>query len=72
LWTGFLLQIDDLRLVRYYGADLGLSLAQCLERTELRVEGPNYALRDILPSEKVCHHPCYGMNIGPRVYEVSL
>jgi len=69
--AGFLLQIDAPRLVRYYGANLGLSLAQCLEWAELRVEVLNDALRDILP-EKVRYHTCYGMNIGPRVHEVSL
>jgi 5-methyltetrahydropteroyltriglutamate--homocysteine methyltransferase len=69
--AGFLLQIDDPCLVSYYGANLGLSLAQCLEWAELRVEVLNNALRDILP-EKVRYHTCYGMNIGPRVHEVSL
>ena len=69
--AGFLLQIDAPRLVIYYGANLGLSLAQCLEWAELRVEGLNYALRDI-PPKKVRYHICYGINIGPRVHEVSL
>lgn len=69
--AGFLLQIDDPRLVSYYGANLGPSLVQCLEWAELWVEGLNYALRDI-PPEKVRYHTCYGINIGPRVHEVSL
>jgi 5-methyltetrahydropteroyltriglutamate--homocysteine methyltransferase len=69
--VGFLLQIDDPPLVIYYGANLGLSLAPCLEWAELQVEGLNSALRDI-PPEKVRYHICYGIDIGPRVHEVSL
>nr|NIO11722.1 methionine synthase [Deltaproteobacteria bacterium] len=38
---------------------------------ELRVAALNHALRDI-PPEKVRFHTCYGINIGPRIYEVDL
>jgi 5-methyltetrahydropteroyltriglutamate--homocysteine methyltransferase len=69
--AGFVLQIDDPRLVSYYGANPGLSLAQCLKWAELRVEVLNHALRDI-PPDKVRYHTCYGINIGPRVHEVAL
>lgn len=69
--AGFLLQIDDPRLVTYYGANPGLSLEQCLKWAELRVEVLNYALRDI-PPEKVRFHTCYGINIGPRIHELGL
>jgi 5-methyltetrahydropteroyltriglutamate--homocysteine methyltransferase len=69
--AGFLLQIDDPRLVTYYVANPGLSIEQCRKWAELRVEVLNYALRDI-PPEQVRFHTCYGINIGPRVHEMPL
>jgi 5-methyltetrahydropteroyltriglutamate--homocysteine methyltransferase len=69
--AGFLLQIDDPRLVTYYVANPGLSIEQCRRWAELRVEVLNYALRDI-PPEHVRFHTCYGINIGPRVHEMPL
>jgi 5-methyltetrahydropteroyltriglutamate--homocysteine methyltransferase len=69
--AGFLLQIDDPRLVTYYVANPGLSIEQCRTWAELRVEVLNYALRDI-PPEQVRFHTCYGINIGPRVHEMPL
>ncbi|MFQ5850326.1 MAG: methionine synthase [Candidatus Binatia bacterium] len=69
--AGFLLQIDDPRLVSYYGSHPGESLEQCLKWAELRVEVLNHALSDIAP-ENVRFHTCYGINIGPRVHEVTL
>jgi 5-methyltetrahydropteroyltriglutamate--homocysteine methyltransferase len=69
--AGFLLQIDDPRLVTYYVANPSLSVEQCRNWAELRVEVLNYALRDI-PLEQVRFHTCYGINIGPRVHELPL
>ena len=69
--AGFILQIDDPRLVTYYVANPGLSIEQCRQWAELRVEALNYALRDISP-ERVRFHTCYGINIGPRVHELPL
>jgi 5-methyltetrahydropteroyltriglutamate--homocysteine methyltransferase len=69
--AGFLLQIDDPRLVTSYGSNPGMSLKEFLTWAELRVEVLNYALRDI-PPEKVRFHTCYGINIGPRIHEVGL
>jgi 5-methyltetrahydropteroyltriglutamate--homocysteine methyltransferase len=69
--AGFLLQIDDPRLVTYYVANPGLSIEQCRKWAELRVEALNYALRGI-PPENVRFHTCYGINIGPRVHELPL
>jgi 5-methyltetrahydropteroyltriglutamate--homocysteine methyltransferase len=69
--AGFLLQIDDPRLVTYYVATPGLSIEQCRKWAELRVEVLNYALRDI-PPDQVRFHTCYGINIGPRVHEMPL
>jgi 5-methyltetrahydropteroyltriglutamate--homocysteine methyltransferase len=69
--AGFLLQIDDPRLVTYYGSNPGVSLQEFLTWAELRVAVLNHALRDI-PPEKVRFHTCYGINIGPRIHEVAL
>jgi 5-methyltetrahydropteroyltriglutamate--homocysteine methyltransferase len=69
--AGFLLQIDDPRLVTYWGANPGVSLQEFLTWAELRVAVLNHALRDI-PPEKVRFHTCYGINIGPRIHEVAL
>ena len=69
--AGFLLQIDDPRLVTSYGSNPGMSLEEFLQWAELRVEVLNYALRDI-PPDKVRFHTCYGINIGPRIHEVGL
>jgi 5-methyltetrahydropteroyltriglutamate--homocysteine methyltransferase len=55
--VGFLLQIDDPRLVTSYGSHPGMSLEEFLKWAELRVEVLNYALRDI-PPEKVRFHTC--------------
>ncbi|MGH8071686.1 MAG: cobalamin-independent methionine synthase II family protein [Candidatus Entotheonellia bacterium] len=69
--AGFVLQIDDPRLVTYYVANPTLSVEQCRKWAELRVEVLNYALRDIAP-EHVRFHTCYGINIGPRIHDMPL
>jgi 5-methyltetrahydropteroyltriglutamate--homocysteine methyltransferase len=69
--AGFLLQIDDPRLVTYYVSNPDLTLEQCRKWAEKRVEVLNYALRDISP-ENVRFHTCYGINIGPRVHDMPL
>ena len=69
--AGFVLQIDDPRLVTYYVANPTLSVEQCRKWAELRVEALNYAIRDI-PPEQVRFHTCYGINIGPRIHDMPL
>ena len=62
---GFMLQIDDPRTG---------SCITCASRPEhrgmaqvggLQVEALNHALRGI-PPERIRHHTCYGINMGPR------
>jgi 5-methyltetrahydropteroyltriglutamate--homocysteine methyltransferase len=69
--AGFLLQIDDPRLVTYYVANPGLTVEQYRKWAELRVEALNYALKGIAP-EQVRFHTCYDINIGPRVHDMPL
>lgn len=69
--AGFLLQVDDPRLLTYYISQPDLEVADCRRWAELRVEALNHALRDI-PPDRVRFHTCYGINIGPRVHEMNL
>ncbi|HEX8826482.1 MAG TPA: hypothetical protein VF778_00050, partial [Xanthobacteraceae bacterium] len=59
--SGFLVQIDDPRLVTYYILHPEASIADCRKWAEVRVEALNHALRDIVP-EKIRFHTCYGIN----------
>jgi 5-methyltetrahydropteroyltriglutamate--homocysteine methyltransferase len=69
--AGFLLQIDDPRLVSYYLVNPKASIAECRKWANVRVEALNHALRGI-PPEKVRHHTCYGINMGPRVHDMEV
>src|SRR5262249_44807373 len=69
--AGFLVQIDDPRLVTYYMLRPEASIADCRRWAEVRVEALNHALRGI-PEEKIRHHTCYGINMGPRVHDMEI
>lgn len=69
--AGFLVQIDDPRLVTYYIIHPEASIADCRKWAEVRVEVLNHALRNIAP-EKICFHTCYGINMGPRIHDMEL
>lgn len=69
--AGFVVQIDDPHLSTYYVLQPSLSVAQCRKWAEVRVEALNHALRGI-PEEKIRHHTCYGINIGPRVHDMEM
>jgi 5-methyltetrahydropteroyltriglutamate--homocysteine methyltransferase len=69
--AGFVLQIDDPRLVTQYMMTPGLSVVDCRKWAEKRVEAINYSLRGI-PREKVRFHTCYSIDVGPRVYDMEL
>jgi 5-methyltetrahydropteroyltriglutamate--homocysteine methyltransferase len=69
--AGFLVQIDDPRLVTYYILHPEASVADCRKWAELRVAALNHALRDI-PAEKIRFHTCYGINMGPRIHDMEL
>jgi len=69
--AGFLVQIDDPRLVTYYIIHPEASIADCRKWAEVRVEALNHALRDI-PPEKIRFHTCYGINMGPRIHDMEL
>jgi 5-methyltetrahydropteroyltriglutamate--homocysteine methyltransferase len=69
--AGFIVQIDDPRLVTYFMMNPGVSVADCRAWAAKRVEAINYALRGI-PREKVRFHTCYSIDVGPRVYDMEL
>jgi len=71
LEAGFLLQIDDPRLVTHYMLHPDESVQDCRKWAQLRVEALNHALRG-LPRERIRYHTCYGINIGPRVHDMEL
>ncbi|MGH7390313.1 MAG: methionine synthase [Candidatus Rokuibacteriota bacterium] len=69
--AGFLLQIDDPRLVTYYILHPEASIADCRRWGQARVAALNHALRGI-PEDRVRFHTCYGINMGPRVHDMEL
>ncbi len=69
--AGFLLQIDDPSLTRLYRTDPALSVAARARDAEIYIEALNHALRGIAP-EKIRYHTCYGINEGPRIFDIGL
>jgi 5-methyltetrahydropteroyltriglutamate--homocysteine methyltransferase len=69
--AGLLLQVDDPQLVTQWIKQPGLTLDGWRKWAATTVEALNHALRNI-PPEKVRHHTCYGINMGPRVHDLEL
>ena len=69
--AGFILQIDDPRLINYYIKNPQLSLDECRTWAEEQVEAINYSLKGI-PADRIRYHTCYGINMGPRVHDMEL
>jgi 5-methyltetrahydropteroyltriglutamate--homocysteine methyltransferase len=69
--AGFLLQIDDPRLVTYYIMDRSSTIADARRWAEMRVAALNHALAG-LPRDRVRFHTCYSINMGPRVHDMEL
>ena len=67
--AGFDLQLDDAWLTNLYGNDETTDLPGMRRQAEKYVELLNHALRD-LPQERIRFHTCYGINEGPRVYDM--
>jgi 5-methyltetrahydropteroyltriglutamate--homocysteine methyltransferase len=68
--AGFLLQVDDPRLAMHYMLNPGKSVAECRKWAMSRVDALNHALRGI-PMDRVRHHTCYGINMGPRTTDIE-
>ena len=69
--AGFMVQIDDPRLAMHYMLTPGESVADARKWAARRIEVLNHALRNIAP-ERVRHHTCYGINMGPRTSDMEM
>jgi 5-methyltetrahydropteroyltriglutamate--homocysteine methyltransferase len=69
--AGFMLQIDDPRLAMHYMLSPDETVDQTRAWARRRIEALNHALRGIAP-ERVRHHTCYGINMGPRTSDLEL
>jgi 5-methyltetrahydropteroyltriglutamate--homocysteine methyltransferase len=69
--AGLVLQVDDPQLASHYTTHPELDIAQCRDWANATVELLNHALAGI-PAERVRYHTCYGINMGPRVYDLEL
>jgi 5-methyltetrahydropteroyltriglutamate--homocysteine methyltransferase len=68
--AGFMLQIDDPHLAMHYMLSPNLSVEDVRRWAEHYVEILNHTLRD-LPPERIRHHTCYGINMGPRIHDIE-
>ena len=69
--AGFILQIDDPRMLTHYVVTPEMSVQQCREWAEVRIEALNQALKGI-PEDRIRFHTCYGINMGPRIHDMEL
>jgi 5-methyltetrahydropteroyltriglutamate--homocysteine methyltransferase len=69
--AGFQVQIDDPRLAMHYMLSPDVDVEQARVWAWQRVEILNHALRNI-PPERVRHHTCYGINMGPRASDMEM
>jgi 5-methyltetrahydropteroyltriglutamate--homocysteine methyltransferase len=69
--AGFMVQIDDPRLVMNYMLNPETTVEQHRAWATKRIAALNHALRGI-PPERVRHHTCYGINMGPRTSDFEL
>jgi 5-methyltetrahydropteroyltriglutamate--homocysteine methyltransferase len=68
--AGFMLQIDDPHLAMHYMLEPDLSIADTRAWAAHYVEILNHSLRD-LPVDRIRHHTCYGINMGPRTHDIE-
>ena len=70
--AGYILQIDDPRIVTQYDTpDPALSIQEYRRFAELRIDALNHALKG-LPEERIRYHLCWGSWHGPHTTDVPL
>jgi len=69
--AGFEVQIDDPRLAMHYMMSPEETPEDSRKWARRRIEILNHALRNI-PPDKIRHHTCYGINIGPRTSDFEM
>jgi len=67
--AGLYVQLDDAWLTSLYGQDDVEDMPARRQEAEKYAEVLNHSIRD-LPEARVRFHTCYGINEGPRVYDV--
>jgi 5-methyltetrahydropteroyltriglutamate--homocysteine methyltransferase len=65
-----MLQIDDPHLAMHYMLEPDMSVDEVRHWANHYVELLNHILRD-LPVDRIRHHTCYGINMGPRVHDIE-
>ena len=68
--AGFVLQVDDPWLIDTL-SDPARTVEERDQAANAHVDAVNHALRDI-PTDRVRHHTCYGLNHGPRLTDIAL
>ncbi|MGE0626246.1 MAG: cobalamin-independent methionine synthase II family protein [Hyphomicrobiaceae bacterium] len=69
--AGFQVQIDDPRLAMHYMLDTDETVDGARAWAKRHIEALNHALRDI-PPDRIRHHTCYGINMGPRTSDPEM
>jgi 5-methyltetrahydropteroyltriglutamate--homocysteine methyltransferase len=69
--AGFAVQIDDPRLAMHYMLSPDETAEGSRKWARHRIEILNHALRNI-PPDRIRHHTCYGINIGPRTSDFEM
>jgi 5-methyltetrahydropteroyltriglutamate--homocysteine methyltransferase len=69
--AGFSVQIDDPRMAMTYMLNPEMSVEDLKRWATRRVEAVNHALRNI-PPQRIRHHTCYGINMGPRTNDIEM
>ncbi len=69
--AGFSVQLDDPRLAMHYMLNPDMTIEQARTWAWRRVEAMNHSIRNI-PAERVRHHTCYGINMGPRTHDMEM
>jgi len=69
--AGFSVQLDDPRLAMHYMLNPEMTVEQARAWAKRRVEAMNHSVRNI-PSDRIRHHTCYGINMGPRTHDFEM
>lgn len=69
--AGFSIQLDDPRLAMHHMLNPDMSIDDARKWARKRVAAMNHAMRNI-PSNRVRHHTCYGINMGPRTFDMEM
>lgn len=69
--AGFSIQLDDPRLAMHWMLHPQMSLEEARKWAWRRVEAMNHSVRNI-PADRVRHHTCYGINMGPRTHDMEM